>query len=167
MNKCKICERPIVSSCGNKNSTILVIGAEPTMDDMEIGYPFRGEYGMILRTEFAKIGWDVLDFHLTTLWLHPIPKKPSAEEVEFHAQECIRTAIGKKAILLLGTVTTKFFLKKSATEVSGLPMTSDLLSAELVMATRSPLDIISGSHGEFILGIKKFIEELKRRKLYA
>lgn len=163
--ECPVCNRKIISPSGSPSSSILVISSSPTEEDMDAGKPFKGQYGMILRSELARYGVDLSQFRQTCLWLHT-PSNKNKEDAEWNYQQAIKEAIGKKIILLLGTEVTKIFLKKSATEVSGLPMISDMVSA-MVIGTRNPLDIITGSHGEFILGIKKFATYIKEKGIYS
>ena len=167
MSNCPICKRPIIQPKGSKESSILIIAPFPTLDDLQQGHAFAGIYGNILRTEMAKYGVDLYQTRYTCLWLHEMVKK-NEEEFEWHMQQTIKEAIGKEAILMLGTdVVGAFFPKLTATAVSGIPMKADLLSAPLVMGTLNPLSLISGSHGEFSLAIKKFCTLIKERNLYG
>jgi uracil-DNA glycosylase len=166
MAQCQICKKGIIQPRGNKQSKILIIAPSPTLEDLQQGYAFAGVYGNIMRTELAKWGVDLFQLRYTCLWLHDIMKKDEAEK-EWHMQQAIQEAIGKEAILMLGTeVVGQFFPGKTATSVSGIPMKADLLSAPLVMGTLNPLGLIQGSHGEFLLAIHKFTTLIKERKLY-
>lgn len=162
---CPICEYPIVQPSGNANSKILVISEEPSIEDLKFGQPFKGEYGMILRTELGKYALDLFQMRMTCLWLHRIVKKNKAESA-WHYEQVMRECMNKKAILLLGTDVTQVFLKHSATEISGLILRSDLLSADIVVGTRSPMDVLVGSHGEFTLAIEKFAKVIKKGGYY-
>lgn len=161
---CPICDKPIVQPWGKGN--ILIIGEAPTQEDLQAGRPFTGDYTHALRLEMAKAGYDLYQCRLTTLWLHePVKegkgKKATHQESEWHFAQALHEAIGYNSVLLLGTEVTEFFLGYNSTEISGIPMTSPLLSAQLIMGTRSPLDVMGGTIGEFRLGIVKFIKAYK------
>jgi|WetSurMetagenome_2_1015567.scaffolds.fasta_scaffold00049_15 uracil-DNA glycosylase len=167
MAQCPICKKGIVQPRGNKKSQILVIAPSPTLDDLKSGYPFAGVYGNIMRMELGKWGVDLFQLRYTCLWLHDIVKKDEAER-EWHMQQAIQEAIGKEAVLMLGSeVVGAFFPGLTATAVSGIPMKADLLSAPLVMGTLNPLSLIQGSHGEFSMAIYKFCNIIKERSLYG
>lgn len=161
---CEICRAPIIQPSGMKDSKILIVGEFPTNEDMAQGRAFVGQYGKILRSELAMRGMDISQMRLTCLWLHN-PSRNSAEK-EWHVNQLMKEVIDKQAVLLLGSEVTNLFLKHSWTDISGIPMKSDMLSAELVMGTRNPLDVITGTSGEFSMGIAKFCRELKKRKIY-
>ena len=174
MNKlCPICSQPIIEARGDKKSQILVVGSDVTDEDLEAGYALSGAYVNVLRGELAKYGLDLFQMRRTSMWLHPEAKGRTKGDVkederDWHFTQVIMEAQDKKIILLLGSTATRFFLNgQAATNVSGLPMKADLLSAEVVMGTRSPLDALYGNCGEFCLGIKKFAEEVKKGGYYA
>jgi uracil-DNA glycosylase family 4 len=173
MNKlCPICNQPIVEARGDLKSKILVISENVTEEDMQVGYALSGVYANVLRTELAQYGLDLFQMRRTSMWLHPEPKGRDKKLIEadrnWHFTQVIMEAQNRKIVLLLGSIATRFFLNGiAATNVSGIPMKADLLSAEIVMGTRSPLDILYGSHGEFCLGIKKFAEQVKKGNYYA
>ena len=102
---------------------------------------------------------------MTCLWLHRMVRKNKAE-FAWHYEQVIHECMNKKAILMLGTDVTQIFLKHSATEISGLILHSDLLSADIVVGTRSPMDVLVGSHGEFALAIQKFANSIKEGGYY-
>lgn len=160
---CPICHLPIIQPWGKKGS-ILIIGEAPTREDIVNLRPFAGDYVHPLRLEMAKAGYDLYQCRLTTLWLHePVKEgKKDQPELKWHYQQALLEAIGSPFVLLLGTEATKYFLGYNSTEISGIPMTSPMLSAKLVMGTRSPLDVLGGTIGEFRLGIQKFVQEYKR-----
>jgi len=167
---CPICQQPIIQPSGNPASKILVISSQPTEDDLKFGISFKGEYGVILRTEFAKYGMDLFQMRMTCLWLHKIIAKSQdkdSKHFQWHFEQVIHECLNKKAILMLGTDVTHVFLNKhSSTELSGLIMKSDMLSADIVMGTRNPLDLLSGTHGEFTLAIQKFANAIQKEGLY-
>jgi uracil-DNA glycosylase len=162
--ECPICKEKIISPKGDPKSLILVISTAPTAEDILAEKPFEGQYGTILKFELARNGVDLSQLRQTCLWLHE-PSKKNKPDAEWNYQQAVKESIGRKVLLLLGTDVTKIFLKRSATEVSGLPMTSDLVSA-IVIGTRNPLDVITGTQGEFMLGIQKFVKFIKEKGYY-
>jgi uracil-DNA glycosylase len=170
---CPICNQPIIEARGDKKSQILVVGSDVTDEDMQTGYALSGVYSNVLRAELAIYGLDLLQMRRTSMWLHAEVKGRAKGEIkenerDWHFTQVILEAQDKKIVLLLGSTATRFFLNGlAATNVSGIPMKADLLSAKVVMGTRSPLDALYGNCGEFCLGIKKFAEEVKKGGYYA
>lgn len=117
------------------------------MVNAQFGYTF-------LKNELGRYGLDLSQMRVTSMWLHA-PNK-SREDCEWNIQQAMQEAMGKRFVLLLGTGATSFFLKKTATAISGLPMKSDFLGAEFVMGTLNPNSALAGCNGETMLGIKKF-----------
>lgn len=165
---CPICNLPIIQPIGHPQAPILVITEKPTDDDMLSGKPFSGEYARVLYAEMAKAGYDLWQCRLTTLWLHEPVKEGSGKKADhshslWHKNQAVMESLGRTAVLCLGTDVTEFFLGHNSTEISGIVMTSPLISAPLVMGTRSPLDVMGGTLGEFSLGIKKFVQAYKKQ----
>lgn len=165
---CQICNQPIVKPYGPPHASILIIGEFPTKDDMDAGKPFTGDYAQVLYAEMSKAGYDLYQCRLTMLWLHPPAKEGSGKRADhshsqWHQNQVLQECMDRTAILCLGTEVTEFFLGHNSTEISGIPMTSPLVSAPIVMGTRSPLDVLGGTHGEFVLGIQKFVQTYKKQ----
>ena len=165
---CEVCGSPIIIPSGNPNANILIIDEFPTEEDMAVGRAYAGEYSYILRSEFAKAGFDLLQCRITTLWLHAPEKEGSGKRADhshsmWHKEQALKECMDRTAILCLGTDVTQFFLGYNSTEISGIPMTSPITSAPLVMGTRSTQDVIGGTNGEYALGIRKFIQEYKKQ----
>jgi uracil-DNA glycosylase len=100
---------------------------------------------------------------VTAMWLHA-PTKKNFEDAQWNFQQACLEAMHKKFVLLLGSGATKFFLNKTATTISGIPMKSDLLGAEYVMGTLNPNSALAGVNGEVLLGIKKFALLYKEKR---
>lgn len=150
---CEICQKKILSPFGPTKSPVLVLWDKLTLEEYEKGW-FHSETSGILRNELAKYGLDIWNYRNTSLWLHePEPKNKPDKLAQI--QKAIAECQDRKLILLLGSDCTKLFLKYSATDVSGILMKSELLTAP-VIGTLSPSAVLGNSYGEFQLGIQKF-----------
>lgn len=166
--KCEICNLPIIVPSGNAKANILVIDEHPTEDDLMAGKAYAGEYATILYAEMAKAGIDLWSCRITTLWLHAPVKEGSGKRADhshsrWHFNQAVMECVGRTAVLCLGSDVTEFFLGHNSTEISGIPMTSPLISAPLVMGTRSTQDVLGGTVGEYRLGIQKFVAAYKKQ----
>ena len=119
-----------------------------------------GGTGEIFRIELAKVGVDMNGVRLCNLWQHA-PWKNQKEEhyfgcLEDGATKAIAEAKGRKAILLVGASTVKYFTDFSVSDVAGLQVVSDYLSAPIIVAMHNPAQIFNSSIGEVRLSIQKF-----------
>lgn len=163
---CPVCKsEDCVPAFGYSKSQYLIIGEEPGHDEIKKGKPFTGATGGVLRTELGKLGLDMQKFRVCNLWLHPKSTKKdnsNKECLEYSVQQVIKEAKGKKAILLIGSETVKFFCNKAVSNVTGLKVTSPYLSAPLIMACVQPATAFHGTVGELRLSLEKFVEEIKK-----
>ena len=167
---CTICKTEnIVPASGNKNSPILIIGAYPGKEEISKGRPFVGGTGEIFRIELAKVGIDINSIRLCNLWQHK-PWKNQKEEFYFQcledgATKAIAEAKGKKAILLVGAATVKYFTGSSVSNVAGLQVKSDYLSAPIIVAMHNPAQVFHSVIGEMRLSIQKFSALIEKDKI--
>ena len=159
--QCPVCGKDgIVPAWGNKKSPILIIGAYPGDDEIIKGRPFVGGTGELFRTELAYVGIDMNNVRLCNLWQHKAWKNQKQkyyfECLEDGATKAIAEAKGKKAILLVGASTVKYFVGKPVSDVAGLCVKSDYLSAPIIMAMHNPAQAFHDSLGEVRLSIQKF-----------
>lgn len=154
---CEACHQKILTPFGPAKSPILILWDKLTLEEYEKGW-FCSETSATLRNELAKQELDIWSFRNTSLWLHE-PTKDKVDKL-FQIQQAIAECQNRKLILLLGSDCTKLFLKYSATDVSGILMKSELLTAPVV-GTLSPSAALGNSHGEFRLGIQKFCNYAK------
>jgi hypothetical protein len=158
---CKNCgTEDVVLPSGPTNSPILIIGAFPGDEEIKHGKPMVGANGGILRTELGKNSIDMKRLRITNLWLHADNKNAGC--LAIGAKAAIGEARGKKAILLIGAETVKYFCSCSVEDYNGLLVKSDFLSAPVIMACIQPASVFHGSHGEFKLSISKFAREVER-----
>lgn len=163
-----------VPAYGPENAPYLIIGAYPGDDEVKAGRPMVGPNGTVLKQELARNNYDLASFRLCNLWLHiPPDKKPTKKEPEMLAQYeacfnygaelAIKEAIGRKAILLIGSDTVKFFCGMSVEAYNGLLVPSSYLSAPVIMACIQPATVFKrGGVGEFKLSIKKWTLQLEK-----
>jgi hypothetical protein len=163
---CPICNAQLVLPRGQ--SDLLIIGDAPDREDLTQGIPFASNpnymtAGRILRKEMELVGVSLNQFRLTYLWQHT-PNK---------AEECFRLgydavlgeAKGKKAILLIGSDVVETFTEYKVSDVSGLQVTSSVLSAPIIYAMTSPALAMHRALGEIRHGVEKFVARLEKEGL--
>ena len=158
---CPVCDNDeIVFASGPSKAKILVIGEFPGKDEIIQGKPFVGATGRVMRKELAYLGIDMNQLRITNLWQHRPNKN---EECFAHGcAEALKEAKGRKAILLVGSDTVKYFCDKSVQAVCGLQVTSPYLSADIIYATVNPASVFKrGGVGEVRLALTKFAEAVK------
>lgn len=157
---CPICKSTnCVPAGGRQHSKILLIGEFPGTDEVKSGKPFSGATGAVLRTELAKLGVDLSQMRITNLWLH-IPNH-NEDCLKYSVEQVIKEAKGKEAILLIGSDTVKYFTDKKVSQVNGLIVKSDYLSAPLILACVQPATVFHGCPGELRFGLKRFANKIE------
>ena len=152
---CPICNsEDVVPPVGNPNSKILIIGAFPGDEEVKEGRPMVGRNGTILSDELRRCSVDMKRLRITNLWQHP--KNENAGCLVHWAKKAVAEAKGKKAILLIGAETVKYFCGCSVEAYNGLLVKSDYLSAPIIMACIQPVNVFKGGMGEFRLTVEKF-----------
>ena len=153
---CPICKSTdCVPAGGKENSKILLIGEFPGIDEVKTGKPFSGATGGVLRTELAKLGIDLSRMRIANLWLH-LPNH-NEECLKYSATQVIKEAKGKEAILLIGSDTVKYFCDKKVSQVNGLEVKSNYLSAPIIMALIQPATVFHSTIGELRFGLSRFV----------
>jgi len=159
--ECPVCGNDeMVIPSGPSRANILIIGEFPGKDEIIYRKPLVGPTGRIMRKELAYLGVDMNRMRITNLWQHRPNKN---EECYKHGcAEAIKEAKGRKAILLVGSDTLKYFCDKSVKAVCGLQVTSHYLSAPIIYATINPASLFQrGGVGEVRLALTKFSEAVK------
>jgi uracil-DNA glycosylase family 4 len=169
---CKYCGRDdLVLASGPKRASILIIAEEPGKDEVKRGKPMVGAMGEVLRQELGRADLDMNQMRLTNLWLHP-QQKVGAKDTEglkikeqcfkHGLNEAIKEARNRKAILLIGSDTVKFFCDEKVSEVNGLEVQSVHLSAPLLFACVQPATVWHKSLGEVRLSLQKFGQRINK-----
>jgi len=164
---CPICgSTDVVPPSGNEDSPYLIIAAFPGKDEVKEHAPMVGKTGGVLGAELRKLGRDKSEFRITNLFLHPPStdkKDPNYEKCfNYGAEQAIKEAVGRKAILLVGAETVKYFCNCSVESYCGLKVTSQYLSCENIYAIIQPTNVFKGGVGEFRLALSKFVRQLER-----
>ena len=159
---CPYCGADLVRASGNKHSDILIIGEFPGDEEKQQGIPMVGRMGTVLREQLAYLGLDLMSFRRTNLWLHD-PNK-NKECFQMGVEAAMKEAKGKKVILLMGSEVVTYFTTKKVSDVSGLRVTSDMLSAPIILAMFNPAIVFRGTIGETKFALKKFKEALEELK---
>lgn len=168
---CPVCgSGDVVPASGSEDSPYLIVGAFPGDAEVKEHSPMVGKTGGVLKAELRKLGRDISEFRITNLWHHSVPtdkKDPNYEKCfQFGATLAIKEAQNKRAILLIGAETVKFFCNCSVETCSGLVTHSQYLSAP-VMPCIQPTTVFKGGVGELRLSITKwvrFLDELERNR---
>ncbi len=112
---------------GNPNSEILFIGEAPGFNENQLGRPFVGVSGKLLRKNLGMNGWKDEDVYITNIvkFRPPENRDPTPEEIEFFKpflDEQIKI-IDPKIIVTLGRFSMyKFFGEGvSISRIHGLP----------------------------------------------
>jgi uracil-DNA glycosylase len=163
---CPICNAQIVPSHGHGD--ILIIGDAPDREDLTQGIPFafNPNYmttGRILRKEMELVGVSQNQFRLAHLWQHTPNKSEECFRLGYDA--VLDEAKGKKAILLIGSDVVETFTEYKVSDVSGLQVTSSVLSAPIIYAMTSPALAMHRALGEVRHGVQKFIIRLEKEGL--
>lgn len=157
---CPICKSTdCVPAGGKQNSKILLIGEFPGEDEVKSGKPFSGATGNVLRMELAKLGVDLSRMRITNLWLH-IPNH-NEDCLKYSVEQVIKEAKGKEAILLIGSDAVKYFTSKKVSQVNGLEVKSDYLSAPIIYACIQPAIVFHNVIGELRFALKRFSERIE------
>jgi len=159
---CPYCGADLVRAAGNKHSDVLIIGEFPGDEEKQQGIPMVGRMGSVLRNELAFLGLDLMSFRRTNLWLHE-PNK-NKECFQMGVEAAMKEARGKKAILLMGSEAVAYFTGWKVSDVSGLKVVSDKLSAPTIMAMFNPAIVFHGTVGEIKFALRKFKEAMEEWK---
>jgi len=162
---CPVCKREdCVPAAGLRDSPILLVAEFPGTEEIKYGKPLCGATGGVLKAELAYLGIDIKRLRVCNLWLHPPSKDKALDEkcLSYSAGKVIEEAKGRKAILLIGSDTVKYFTGMSVSKVSGLHVSSAYLSAPIIMAMPNPAEVFHGAGiGEVRLSIQKFAKKVE------
>ena len=159
--KCPHCDtEDTVPATGNKDAEVLIVGEFPGVDEIKTSKPFSGNTGTILKKELRYLGLDINTCRVTNLWLH----EPNNNEKCYNhgIEQVIKEAKGRKAILLLGSDVTEYFVGKPVLSICGIQVKSPYFSAPLVFACVNPAWVFKNNVGELRWALKKFVELLDK-----
>lgn len=165
---CYVCEKNAVKASGYSQSDVLILGDAPSHIDIIQGKPFAVDVkkqtnGNVLRKELAELGYDLFQFRLALLWWHTPNKNEECFKASLNA--CLDEAKGKKAILLVGADCVSYFTDYKVSDVNGLQVDSNMLSAPAIFACISPSIVYAKSVGEIKFALKQFTDYIKKEGL--
>jgi DNA polymerase len=103
---------------GDPTSRVMIVGQDPSADDMPTGRPFSGPSGALLDRMLAAIGLDRTRCYLTNLilWRNPGGRPPSDEELDAGARALKRhvALVAPRALLIMGGAPAKTLLDTAA-----------------------------------------------------
>lgn len=157
---CPICNNnQCVPPSGPSKSPILIVAEFPGDEEIKKGKPMVGRMGTILKMELGKLGVDINRIRLCNLWQHAVNDNPECYQQGMKV--VMQEAKGKKAILLLGSDAVKCFTGENVSNVCGLNLHSDYLSAPIIIACVNPASAFHGAIGEMRLALKKFSQNIE------
>jgi len=164
---CPSCAEMICPPSG-RSTDLLIVGEFPGREEMEQGRPFASNpnfmsAGRIFRKELEGMGVSLQDFRLVNLWLHEPTKNEACYQAGF--SNVLDEAKGKKAILLVGSDAVEAFTGYKVSDVSGLQVDSNVLSAPIIYAMVNPALASHRALGEVRLGVEKFVNRLQKEGL--
>lgn len=164
---CPACGEKICPPSG-KSSDILIVGEFPSREEMIQGRPFASNpnfmsAGKIFRKELERLGVSLSDFRVINLWLHETTKDENCFKAGYN--NVLDEAKGKKAILLVGSDTVETFTEYKVSDVNGLQVNSNILSAPLIYAMVNPALAAHRALGEVRFGVEKFVHRLEKEGL--
>ena len=164
---CPSCTELICPPSG-RSQELLIVGEFPGKEEMLQGRPFASNQnfmtaGKILRKELERCGVSLNDFRICNLWLHEPTKNENCFKAGF--DNVLDEAKGKQAILLVGSETVSTFTGYKVSDVTGLQVDSNVLSAPIIYASVNPALAQHRSLGEVRLAIEKFVARLEKEEL--
>lgn len=164
---CPVCASECVSPSGSSKD-FLIVGEFPGREEILQGRPFATNpnfmtAGRILRKELERCGMALNDFRIMNLWMH----EPSKDERCFKVgyDMVLDEAKGKKAILLVGSEVVEIFTGYKVSDVTGLQVDSNVLSAPIIYASVNPALAEHRGLGEVRNAIEKFVAILNKEGL--
>ena len=161
---CPICTHPTIPPTGYKEASILIINDVP--DESE--YPTEKKSIRfkrpkltaldILRQELFLLGVDFVRTRRINMWQHKPNKSEKCFEVGL--KNVLEEAKGRKAILLVGAESVKYFSGYKVSTVNGLQVESTMLSAPIIYACINPGTVFGKGVGELRFCLKNFVNEL-------
>jgi uracil-DNA glycosylase family 4 len=157
---CPVCgNEKGVPPAGSSKSSILVVAEFPGKDEIIKGRPMVGKTGMVLSQELGRLGLDINQMRICNLWQHEPNNNPGCRN--YGLEVVIKEAKGKQAILLLGSETVATLTNEKISNVCGLNLKSNYLSAPIIIACVNPAQAFHSNLGEMRLALKKFAQAIE------
>ncbi len=164
---CRVCGKELVLPTGGSRSVLGIIMEYSFPPDKPEGGKYKKESitaREILRLELIRVGIDIDQCRLTSIWTHA----PSVSDRDFSSNlaAAIRAVKQCRVILLLGALSVETFLGVKVGEIGGLRVTSDLLPLP-IYATKSSSDLFHGTLGEFRFALEQMSKSKEIREYYG
>lgn len=168
---CPICSQTAFSFRGVEKSPYLILAEAPTTDDHVKCLALSGGAGWILRNELDRQNCDLASYRLGFMYWHEMKRDKESEGCRIASIEnAIREAYGRRAIMLLGAKTIKYFCNIGIDTVSSLRVHSQYLKCENIIAGPNPTVALSGTIGEIrLLSLrwKELLDEIEESRKRA
>lgn len=163
---CPVCTEKIIPADGDVDAKILLIGSEPSEDEINYNRPFVGDTIRIFRKELLKLsGIDLMATRQVLINYHAKMKKEDCMKVSMSIVEAEME--GKSLIVLVGADAVRTFTGLSVQNVNGMDVTSEVYSdiiekypQAIFFAITSPQTVFK-SLGEFRYGLNNLGEIMK------
>ena len=162
MNNCPVCNKRMVVPSGPDYAKVLVLLDKPDHEEVQSGHAFSGRTGDMLRIEMGRVGLQLQQMRVSTVWKHAIPgkKDPNLKGCrDAHLHMAIKEMREKELVLLCGAASSEMFDIPPISSVSSLQVESPFFrSGMIVIASSHPAMAISARHGELRLALTRFKE---------
>lgn len=159
---CPSCGKMLVMPAGPPSSPILLVADFPGVEEVKQGRPFVGQMGDILMEELGRVGLQLNQFRISTLWMHQIVKKGETCPIGFHMQNLVTEMQGRKIIFLMGSDTVKRLTKQNVMDVSGLRVIGPFIPPDAVaIASPNPAVAMHGGIGELRFAFSRLSEVVR------
>ena len=145
---------------------MLLVGPFPGYEEIIKGIPWVGRVGKILKAELGRQGVQFDNCRVTNIWQHE-PTDPGTKrkpnplyetEVNWHFDQFLSELHGRKAVLVMGSLTSRLLGLGPVSHVAGLPVDSPLIpeTVEVAFAMQNPAQVLHGLVGETRYAIEAF-----------
>jgi uracil-DNA glycosylase family 4 len=164
--RCPHCNKKLVPPTGPEDSDILLCGPFPGYKEIIKGVPWIGKVGDILKAELSIQGIQFDNCRVTNLWQHE-PTDPGTKrnpnelyetEVNWHFDQLLSELHGRKAVLIMGSLTSSLLGLGPVSKVAGQRVDSELIpeTVEVAIAMQNPAQVLHGLVGETRYAIEAF-----------
>lgn len=158
MSLCPACNEEGIAPRGRKDARYLLVFNKPypVLSGVQSKYKKEQLSGLdVLRKELQKVGLDLSEFRIVSLWLHEPSKNLDCYKIG--RDIVLDEAKGKQAVILVGAEPVDEFCGLSASDVYGLQVESPTFSAPVVFVIPKPEGVFVRGNGigELRLSIEK------------